>query len=81
MQAGDRLWAKTMVMFHRYICISNLKLDRLVQLLYVKKISQKTRNRKQETCDERQTQSVKTIDKNRNSMVKKKLKHTISSLL
>lgn len=45
------------------------------------KPKEKTRNRKQETCDERQTQSVKTIDKNRNSMVKKKFKHTISSLL
>ena len=32
---------------------------------------EKTQNRKQETCDGRQTQSFKTIDKNRNSMVKK----------
>ena len=75
MEAGDRLWAKTMVMFHRYICISNLKLDRLVQLLHVNnnnyKPKEKTWNRKQETCDGRQTQSFKTTDKNRNSLVKK----------
>lgn len=30
-------------------------------------------DRKQETCDGRQTQDFKTIDKNRNSMVKKKV--------
>lgn len=38
-------------------------------------------DRKQETCDGRQTQNFKTIDKTRNSMVEKKVFNNITLIV